>query len=451
MGLRDYWRVLARRWWLIAALVVLAAGSAYVYSKLQQPFYRSSIRLFVIPWRPDYGVTLVVRETIRQYSQLLTTDAIINRVNSQLQLDLPPEEFRRRVRVSEAADAQAILIEADDPNPEMARRIVLALAEAFREQQQLRMKDVDKRDRVDVERYDDPSPPVLAWPRTRSNVLAWGVLGLVVGVLIAFLQEFLDDTVKTVEESERLLGRAVLGVVPRFPAPAGRKSGGSSVEMEKALITRLDPRSPAAEAFRQLRTSIQFASPDRPVRSLLLTSTGPEEGKTTTLANLGIAFAQAGSRVIMVDADLRRPGLHKLFGLKNQVGLTSVVVGDPDQELPLFETGVENLWLLPSGPLPPNPAELLASRRMAEVMERLAKAADYVLYDSPPVLAVTDAAILASRVDGVLLVLQAGKTRREFARRAKTALEKVNARILGTILTGVKPDRTLQAYYGEED
>jgi non-specific protein-tyrosine kinase len=219
--------------------------------------------------------------------------------------------------------------------------------------------------------------------------------------------------------------------------------------MEKALITRLDPRSPVAEAFRQLRTSIQFASPDRPIRSLLLTSTGPEEGKTTTLANLAVAFAQAGSRVIMVDADLRRPGLHKLFGLKNQVGLTTLVVGDPEQEVPLFETGVENLWLLPSGPLPPNPAELLASRRMAEVMERLAKAADYVLYDSPPVLAVTDAAILASRVDGVLLVLQAGRTRREFARRAKAALEKVNARILGTVLTGVKPERTLQAYYGE--
>lgn len=216
------------------------------------------------------------------------------------------------------------------------------------------------------------------------------------------------------------------------------------------LITRTNPRSPVAEAYRQLRTNIQFSSPDRPLKTLLITSTHPEEGKSTILANLAITFAQTGSRVILVDCDLRRPSLHGIFGVRNSVGLTNIILDPAIKEFPFQDSGVTNLRLLCSGPLPPNPSELLGSRRMAEVVEQLKSEADYVLFDSPPVVVVTDAAILASKLDGVMLVVYAGRTRRELAKKAKALLDKVNANVLGVILNNVKYDASLHRYYAEQ-
>lgn len=214
------------------------------------------------------------------------------------------------------------------------------------------------------------------------------------------------------------------------------------------LITLLDPRSPVAEAYRSLRTNLEFASLDRPLRSLVVTSPGPEEGKSTALANLAVVTAEANKRVILVDCDLRRPRQHEIFGLPNDQGLTNVVVDEKALEKPPFqEVGVEGLRVLTSGPLPPNPAELLASRRMDDVLRLLVDQADLVLFDVPPVIAVTDAAILASKVDGTLLLIGAGNTRREHAQRAKEVLERVNARLVGAVLMGVPFDESLHRYY----
>ena len=214
------------------------------------------------------------------------------------------------------------------------------------------------------------------------------------------------------------------------------------------LISHFNPKSPIAEAYRQLRTNIQFSSLDNPVRTLLVTSTGPEEGKTTTLANLAITMAQTGSRVTLVDCDFRKPSLHDLFGLPAAPGLTNVLLGA--DAIPYQECGIENLRILAAGPLPPNPSELLGSRRMSEVIVQLKGEADYVLFDTPPVVIVTDAAVLATRVDGVLLVVSAGKTRRELAQRAKGLLEKVNAPLLGVVLNSVKYEPTIHNYYGDK-
>jgi non-specific protein-tyrosine kinase len=172
------------------------------------------------------------------------------------------------------------------------------------------------------------------------------------------------------------------------------------------LIALRDPRAPASEAYRTLRTNLLFSSLDNPLHTLLVTSTGSDEGKSTTLANLAVIMAQAEQQVILVDCDLRRPGLHTLFGLSNEQGLTSVILEQAEAALPLQDTAVPGLRLLASGPLPPRPADLLGSRRMEALIERLQAEADIVLFDTPPVTAVTDAAVLATRVDGVLLVLQ---------------------------------------------
>jgi len=212
------------------------------------------------------------------------------------------------------------------------------------------------------------------------------------------------------------------------------------------LIALRDPRAPASEAYRTLRTNIQFSSLDKPLHTLLATSTAPDEGKSTTLANLAVTMAQAEQRVILVDCDLRRPILHTLFGLVNEAGLTSMILAQEDAP-PLQETGVPGLSLLASGPLPPRPADILGSRRMEAVIARLRAEADIVLFDTPPVVAVTDAAVLATRVDGVLLVFQAGKTSRERARRARDMLEKVKANIVGVVLNNAEVEQGY-GYYG---
>lgn len=214
------------------------------------------------------------------------------------------------------------------------------------------------------------------------------------------------------------------------------------------IITVHHPRSPIAEAYRSLRTNLEFSSLDKPLRTMVVTSPGPGEGKSTVLANLGVVMAQTGKKVILADCDLRRPSLHELFGLPNERGITTMVVDEEAMKSPpLMETGVENLQLLSSGPLPPNPAELLASRRMEEIIRRLTEEAEIVLFDAPPAVAVTDAIVLASKVDGVLLVISAGQTKREMARRAKDLLEKVNARIVGSVLNNAQVDVSLQRYY----
>ncbi len=222
-------------------------------------------------------------------------------------------------------------------------------------------------------------------------------------------------------------------------------------DRSSTLITISNPRSPISEAYRTLRTNLEFSSLDKALRSMVVTSASPEEGKSTTLANLAVTIAQAGKKVILVDCDLRRPSLYQIFGARNTPGFTDMMRDDSlMNNPPLQSTSVANLCLLPSGTIPPNPSELLASRRMSEVIAALQQQAEVVLFDAPPVIAVTDAAVLSSKVDAVLLVVSAGKTKREHAKKAKALLEKVNAHLIGTVLNNVKGEASLYQYYSEE-
>ena len=221
--------------------------------------------------------------------------------------------------------------------------------------------------------------------------------------------------------------------------------------MTDTLITISDPRSPVAEAYRSLRTNLEFSNLDKSLHSLLVTSAVADEGKSTTLANLAVTMAQAGKPVILIDCDLRRPSQHQIFNLKNSTGISDMVRDETAlANPPLQDTSVPNLKVLTSGQLPPNPSEVLGSRRMEEIIAALLTRADILLFDAPPVIAVTDAAVLASKVDGVLLIVSAGKTKRENAKKAQQLLEKVNARVVGAVLNNVKFDSSMQSYYAEE-
>lgn len=207
------------------------------------------------------------------------------------------------------------------------------------------------------------------------------------------------------------------------------------------LITLSDPRSAAAEAYRTLRTNLIFSSVERPIHTLLVTSAAHGDGKSLALANLAVTFAQAGNRTILVDCDLRQPAQHTIWNVSNERGLTTMMLDAAAlSSPPLVETPVPDLLLLPAGPPPPNPADVLSSQRMNEIVGVLKARAAYVLFDSPPVLAASDAALLGSKVDGALLVIRAGHTRREHAARARQALQRVQVRLLGAVLTNASRD-----------
>jgi len=282
-----------------------------------------------------------------------------------------------------------------------------------------------------------PKEPVS--PRTLLNTALAGTVGAMLAVGVVFLIEYLDDTIKTPDDAQRELALPTLGTIPRI---ARVKS------LRDSLVTFKHPRSPVSEAYRVLRTNVQFSTVGNPASALLVTSAAPLEGKSTTAANLGVVMAQAGKKVVLVDCDLRRPALHGMFDLRRAAGLTDLLVDEGlHLEEVLLQTSVDGLRLLPSGTLPPNPAELLGSEGMKRLLARLEEEADVVILDTPPALAVADASILASHSPGVLLVVGAGKTRSEACRQGKEALAKAGGRLLGVVLNKVVPRGGGYYYY----
>lgn len=275
-------------------------------------------------------------------------------------------------------------------------------------------------------------------PQVMRTTALTGVVGILLAMGLVFLIEYLDDTVKTPDDLSQALELTPLGTIGRI---TGRNS-------QEKLISSQDPFSPTAEAYRMMRSNIQFMSVDRPARSILVTSPGPGDGKSITAANLAVVMAQAGLNTILVDADLRRPVQHEIFQVVNLGGLTELLRSPgADPEDHLRPTGLDHLRLMPSGVLPPNPAELLGSQRMAQVLADLAQRADVVIFDSPPVLAVADAAVLSNRVDGVVLVAEAGRTRLNMAGQALQVLDQAGARLLGGLLNRASSKKGGYYYY----
>lgn len=279
--------------------------------------------------------------------------------------------------------------------------------------------------------------PYVTGPRVKINVALAAMVGLMLATGAAILLEFIDDTIKSSEELDTYLGLSGLGSV-------GEISGQNN---QDKLITAMDQFSPISEAYRMIRSNIQFMAVDNPAKVILVTSAQPSEGKSTTAVNLAITMAQADLKTIMIDADLRRPNLHKLFGLPNLGGMTDLLrSAEPDIKPYLKPTEVDNLSIITSGPLPPNPSELLGSQRMAQLLQTLKISADVVIVDSPPTLIVSDSLALVNKVDGIILVMRAKRTRRGAIRETVNRLGKVKANILGVVLNGVTGGKTGYGY-----
>ena len=300
-------------------------------------------------------------------------------------------------------------------------------------------------------------PPIL--PRepvpvnTLRNIIFGVLLGLGFGFGFAYLREYSDNSIRTQEDITSFLNLPVMGIIPEVLVSNGlktrlsflnngkkalRKAQKHDTQLKKLesrnLISRMKSKDPIVESYRSLRSNLQFASPDKPIQTMIITSPNPSEGKTITTANLGIVFALLGKKVIIVDTDLRKPKQHILFGIDRSPGLTNCLVEDLSIEEVTYPTGIENLSLIPSGKMPPNPAEILSTQKMNEIIEKIHAISDLVLFDSPPLVAVTDPMILASKLENILLVVKHRGTNREVALNMVEQLKKAKVNIVGVVM-----------------
>jgi len=272
-------------------------------------------------------------------------------------------------------------------------------------------------------------------PNIRLNLLLGLLAGILLSIGVSFFLEFIDDSLKTVDEVERSIHHPIYGIIPRIPETNLNADGTRSVSAN--LVTHYSPKSPISEAFRTLRTNIHFADPDQKLRTLLVTSAGPSEGKSTIVSNLAITIANSGRKTLIVDCDLRKPNLHNIFDIDRDPGLTSALSGAMTWQEVIKHSKTENLDIITSGPIPPNPTEIIDSQTMKSHLEIFKKEYNIVLFDSPPIVAVTDAAILSSYTNGVLLVVELGRSRSTSVNRGIDLLEKVSANLLGLVTNNI--------------
>lgn len=509
MELQDYWNI-ARKWWgLAAACVLIASVSAYIGTLDMPRIYEATTTVMVgqslhqaDPTSQDMWISQQLAQT---YSEMVKRRPILQGTAEALGLEFVPSA--EGISTRQVPSTQLLEISYRDTDPVRARVIADEIAnqliaqsptgnqdaerqafvherlagleanisrtEAELEQEQQKLEAANSARAIQhyqtninaleqklsgyestyaslllsvkggtnyitlVEPATTPHDPIS--PNVAETVMLTGAIGLTLAAVGAVLIEFLDDTVKSPEEALKLAGDLpMLGAIAAIDGD----------DYSDKLIAAKQLLSPITEAYRVLRTNIHFSCIDKSPETLMVTSPGPSEGKSITLANLAVVMAQSGHQVIVVDTDLRRPVQHKLFGQSNDVGFCDAVLS-PTANVMSFvvATGIDNLYLMRAGSLPPNPAELLASERAAQVMDALKAQADVVLFDSPPVLVVADAAVLGSRVDGVIVVNDLGRTRRAMARRAVNELERARTHILGLVLNRMAPKYGGEYYY----
>lgn len=433
-----------RRWWILVLTTLVAGLAAYYVSSGMVPIYRASTIVLVnqtqSPGVVQYNDVLTSERLTSTYAQLVKRSQIMTEVIGRLGLRVTPEELAGQIHITPIRNTQLLRISAENADRGLAANIANTTSQVFIDDNAGQL--ANRPGTVSIaEQAAMPSTPVS--PNIPLNTIAAVVLGLLIGAAIAFVIEYFDDTVKDSQDVEDLAGLSTLGVVSRFSSGRGREH--SKAANGAAAVSHL----PSEEEYRQLRTNIHFSLLGLKSKVLLITSSNPREGKSTTAYNLATVLAQAGHRVILVDADLRRPSLHTQFGTPNSFGITGLLLSGSDAvEAALVKTSYKNLSLLPSGPIPPNPSEVLMSQAMQDIIERIRSMADYVILDSPPVLAVTDARILAGQADATILVVETGRTRTEAFHRAYEALRQTNARVIGAVLNKTKQRRRNAYYYG---
>lgn len=498
--LRAYVSVLRRRKWIVILVTLISVGAAAFYSYRQTPMYDSTSRVLVRPLNPsqilqgsslatsmDTEIALVSSPAVAGRAAAIVGDGAlepgsvsasspVNTTFLDITYTAPTATDAQRWSQAYAegyienreAEAQGIYEAETKTDREQLTGLQRDLSAAYdelasvtgplqRQQVQQRIDSLNQQIQLrTTELAQIPVPtrnstqliaaaPLSSGPSSPDwirNLALAGIAGLVLGIGVAFVREQFDDRMTGPEDMEEQVGAPVMAVVPHFPGLRSRKS-------DNLLVVRDKPKSPPAEAYRTIRTNIEFLSRTTDLKVLAVMSPGLGEGKTTTSANLAVALAASQRRVVLLGSDLRKPRLHRLFGLGDDAGLTDVLIEDmPVPVVAQQVTGIPTLRVISSGPIPSNPAELLGSDRMAEIIAGLREVADFVIVDTAPVLAVADALAFAPRCDGVLLVADAGETTRTGIRIAREQIEKVGGDIVGGVYNNFDPSsaRTYGSY-----
>ncbi len=426
----------------------IAGGIAFFVNEQQTPVYESSTTLLVnapvggSAQLSDTGLDLTER-LLGTYAELLVKQPVLDQVIQNLDLNTSPGSIAGRVKVSVMPNTLLLTITVEDTNPQRAADIANEMVRVLNQNERDLLDNpfVAYRNALHVIEFAQPRLKPIR-PQTTQNAALAAFAGAVLAVGIALLIEYLDETVKTSEDIRRLTG------LPTLASIASIKGSEPSAK----LITASDPRSPISEAYRMFLAHIEFSHVDHTVHSILVTSGEPGEGKSTNAANLAVALAQTGKRVLLVDMDLRRPTLHKFFRHPNTFGVTTALQRQDGEDLSghIIETSIENLALMPSGPLPINPARLFGSRQMVDLIEELKSQGDIVLFDSPAALMAVDAILLARACDSVLMVVQAGSTRADVVTRTRDLISQSSVYILGVMLNNVPRSRSGAYYYDDE-
>lgn len=443
MSLQDFGRLLRARWMSVVITAVVVVSGAVIYTVLTTPLYKASTRLFLSTTvgasaNDLYQGNRLSQERVLSYTELLKGRTLAQRTVDKLGLDTTADELSAKVTASAKPDTVLIDVQVLDDSPVKARDIANALSDEFVDM--VRELETPKPGampdaRVIVEqRAFIPTKPVV--PNPTRNIGIGVVLGLMLGISFAVLRDVLDNTVNDRETLEQLTG---VGIVGNIPLDKDRRS--------TPAIAFDNDNSAIAESFRKLRTNLQFLAVDHPPRVIVITSSVPNEGKSTTAINLALALAEGGNNVVLVDGDMRRPSLHGYLDLIGSVGFSTVLSGAATLGEALQKTQFENLSFLAAGPTPPNPSELLGSLAAKTTLADLRSEFDFVIVDSSPQLAVTDGAILAANSDGVLLLVRHGQTKREQLQRGVGHLRDVGAVILGTVSTMEPVGRAGTYYY----
>lgn len=433
MTFLDILQVARRSWLLLMAAIAVGLAGGVAATVLVEPLYRAEAELFISVRAAGDDASEIVQgssaaqQKVTSYVEVIRSATVLQPVIDELGLDTDVEHLSERVSASSPASSVLLDVAAVDEDPETAKRITAAIARNFTTvvSDDLERSATGGPSLVVVKTIQPPTVPTAPDSPDLVVNLALGLIsGLALGVAATLLKQAVDTRIRSREDIEAVTSTPVLGDIAHDPTLR-----------ERPLVVHDDPRSPRAEAFRTLRTNVRFIDLDESKRVFMVTSAMPSEGKSTTAANLALTLTEAGARVALVDADLRRPRVAELLGIEGSAGLTDLLIGNAELEDVLLPWGRDGLRVLPAGCIPPNPSELLSSEAMRRLVEILADEHDVVVFDAPPLLPVTDAAILARLTGGALVVAAAGRTTRSQLRAAITALESVGSRALGVVMT----------------
>jgi capsular exopolysaccharide synthesis family protein len=446
LELNGYIHVVQKRWQIIAAVMLAVLATTGLATAFSPKLYEAQTRLFVSTSGSSDSSALLsgssfTQQRVKSYADVITTPTVLNPVIRSLKLDLTAAKLGEQITATVPPDTVLIEVTVADTSPEVAARVADAVGRQFtRTVAELENISKGQSSPVKVTIVTAPTVPTSpVSPKPARNLALGLLLGVLLGLGVALLRDLLDTTVKDEKDCSDVTDATVIGGIAFDPEAT-----------DHPLIVQADPNSPRAEAFRTLRTNLQFVDAANHPHSIVFTSSVPREGKTTTTANLAITMAASGARVCLVEGDLRRPRLLDYMGMDGSVGLTNLLIGQAELGDVLQQFAKTRVSVIGAGSIPPNPSELLGSAAMTAVLRELESRFDVVIIDTPPLLPVTDAAVLSTIAGGTVVVVGAGRVNRDQLARSMQSLDAVKGRLLGLVLNLV-PTQGTNAYYDYRD